>query len=71
LEEVLNPASKQLLEKFGIQLSSNTVQTLRRLCAHLLVCKEPAQRCADPGPTEMPQLMLLGLLFRKQDASVQ
>jgi len=61
----------QLLEKLGMQLLSSTVQPLRRVYVHLLVCKEPAQRCAGPGPTEVPQLMLLGRAFRKQDSSMQ
>ena len=44
----------------------STVQPLCRLYVHVLVCKEPAQRCAGPGPTEVPQLMLLGRAFCRQ-----
>lgn len=44
--------------------------TAASFSVHLVVRKDPAQFCADLGPTEVPQLMLFARIFRKQASSV-
>jgi len=54
----------------GMQILSTTVHPLRHSYVQLLVCEKLAQRCAGPGATEAPQLMLFGRAFRKRDSSI-